>query len=370
TVTYTADGNTENNTSETVEVAPKISKLPRVTDLAADASATGVALTWTEPDIENIEPEPVLEGFEDAEYAAQEYEGWTFVDVDKSPVGTLFYSYEIPGITWRVTPLAFVVLDSDEITIENYQPHSGKHCIASIFNADYSAVNDWAISPELTGDAQTITFWAKSASGNYMDDIEMYYSTGSLDPADFIKVGETVKYVPAVWTEYSFEVPAGAKHFAVRSCSDDGDALLLDDFSFIPAGATADLSIVGYDVYRDGVKITAEPVEECEYTDTETADGEHSYVVVTIYTTGISAPSNAVTLTYDGIADATAAGIAITAGKGTITVTGAEGKLLTVAAADGKLYFNGAAAARQTVAAPAGIYVVKAGQKIAKVAVK
>ena len=93
-------------------------------------------------------------------------------------------------------------------------------------------------------------------------------------------------------------------------------------------------------------------------------------MVVTVYTTGSSAPSNAAVIEYDGIADATAAGIAITAGKGTITVTGAEGKLLTVAAADGKLYFNGAAAARQTIAAPAGIYVVKAGTKTAKVAVK
>ncbi|MDE6286234.1 MAG: choice-of-anchor J domain-containing protein, partial [Muribaculaceae bacterium] len=369
-VTYTADENSANNTSETIEVAPKISKLPRVTDLAAEAAADGVALSWSEPDIENIQPEPVLESFEDAEYGAQEYEGWTFVDVDQSPVGTLFYNYEIPGITWRVTPLAYVLLDSDEITLDAYQPHSGKHCFASIFNANYSAVDDWAISPTLTGDAQTITFWAKSVSGTYMDDIEMYYSTGSLDPKDFEKVGETVKYVPAEWTQYSFEVPAGAKHFAVRSCSGDGDALLLDDFSFVPAGATADLSIKGYDVYRDGEKITDEPVEECEYTDTEATDGEHTYVVITVYTTGISAPSNSVTLIYDGIADATAAGIAITAGKGSITVTGAEGKLLTVAAADGKLYFNGAAAARQTIAAPAGIYVVKAGTKTAKVAVK
>ncbi len=369
-VTYTADENLDNNKTATIEVAPKLSNLPKVDDLDAQSGAEGVELTWSEPDLTNVSVEPTNEGFEDGNSWAFEYEGWTFVDVDGSPVGGVFSDWDLPGVTAGVTTASFIVFDDSEIGNSAFKAHSGNLYIADIYREDYGAVDDWAISPELTGDAQTITFWAKSVSSEYPDDMEMYYSTGSLVPADFIKVGATVSRVAAVWTEYSFEVPAGAKHFAVRSCSADGLMLMLDDFTFTAAGNSAELSILGYDIYRDGQKINDEPVEECEYTDTEAADGEHSYVVVTVYTTGMSAPSNTATVEYDGIKEVSAAAISITAGKGIITVAGAEGKLLTVAAADGKLYFNGAAAARQTVAAPAGIYVVKAGTKIAKVAVK
>ncbi len=374
-VTYTADENPENNTTETIEVAPKLSNLPKVTDLAGESGAEGVELTWSEPDLANAPKDPELTDFEDGEAWAMEYEGWTFVDVDGKPVGGI-QDTDIPGIVAGETPASFFIFDGEDETVvgeytESFKAHSGHMYIVSMYLDDYTQADDWAISPELSGDAQTISFWAKSYSSKYPEAIEMYYSTGSIDPKDFKKVGATVNPVPGEWTEYSFDVPAGAKHFAVRSCATDAFMLMLDDFTFAAAsGTSAELSIKGYDVYRDGVKINAELVEECEYTDTEATDGEHTYVVVTVYTTGSSAPSNAVTIIYDGITDATAAGIAITAGKGTITVTGAEGKLLTVAAADGKLYFNGAAAATQTIAAPAGIYVVKAGQKIAKVAVK
>ncbi|MDE6043735.1 MAG: choice-of-anchor J domain-containing protein, partial [Muribaculaceae bacterium] len=271
------------------------------------------------------------------------------------------------------TTASFFVFDaSGDDFNATFAGHSGDMYLAALYRADDGTTDDWAISPELTGDAQTISFWACSYHSSYPEKIEMYYSTGSLDPADFTKVGNTVNPVPQDWTEYSFDVPAGAKHFAIRSCATGSFMLMLDDFTFAAAGATsADLSIVGYDVYRDGEKITAEPVAECEYLDTEAAVGEHSYVVVTVYTTGNSAPSNTATVTTtSGINDALAAGIKVAAGKGTITVTGAEGQHLTVAAADGKLYFNGTAAATETVAAPAGICIVKAGTTTVKVAVK
>ena len=136
------------------------------------------------------------------------------------------------------------------------------------------------------------------------------------------------------------------------------------------SNAPADLTLVGYDIYRDGVKINDEPVGETEYVDTDAADGEHSYVVITVYDRGASAPSNAVTLAATGINDALAAGISISAGKGTITVAGAEGQTLSVAAVDGKVVYTATAAARTTVNVAAGVYVVKAGNKIVKVAVK
>lgn len=371
-IIYTADEVTDNNFSDAVTVTPKQTNLPTVTDLSAEAGATGVALSWTEPDLAAAPSDAELVDFEDGEAFAMEYEGWTFVDVDESPVGG-FEGTNLPGINAGTTTASFFVFDaSGDQFNTTFAGHSGDMYLAALYRADDGTTDDWAISPELTGDAQTISFWACSYHSSYPEKIEMYYSTGSLDPADFTKVGNTVNPVPQDWTEYSFDVPAGAKHFAIRSCATGSFMLMLDDFTFAAAGATsADLSIVGYDVYRDGEKITAEPVAECEYLDSEAAVGEHSYVVVTVYTTGNSAPSNTATVTTtSGINDALAAGIKVAAGKGTITVTGAEGQHLTVAAADGKLYFNGTAAATETVAAPAGICIVKAGTTTVKVAVK
>ena len=372
-VKYEADENMADNTSATIVVEPKVSKLPKVIDLKGESAADGVALTWSEPDLTATPVEEETTDFEDGTSWAQEYEGWTFVDKDASEVGGI-QNMDIPGITPGTTKASFFIFDTTNEQVAGnttFEAHSGNKYLASFFRYDDGQVDDWAISPELTGEAQTISFYAKSYSTQYPETIEMYYSTGSLETDDFVKVGTTVKPVPGSWTKYSFDVPAGAKHFAVRSLATGSFMLMMDDFTFIAAGnTTADLSIVGYDVYRDGVKITAEPTGETEYTDVTATDGDHTYVVVTVYTTGISAPSNSVLVAYTGIEDAMSEGIVITAGKGIITVSGAEGKMLTVAATDGKLLYSGMAGTTTNVPASAGVYVVKAGEKIVKVAVK
>lgn len=377
-VKYTADEDAENNTTENISVAPKLSNLPKVTDLKGEDTPEGVKLTWSEPDLSNAPAEPVLVDFEDGTSWAMEYEGWTFVDGDQSPAGG-FQNLTIPGVTHGETLTSFVVFDAagEEFNV-TFDAHSGTKYLAAFYRADDGLSDEWLISPALDGNAQTITFWARSYSAEYAEKIEMLYSTGSTDTKDFVKVS-TVDPVPcdadpsthkALWKEFTFDVPAGAKHFAIHSCASGSFMLELDDFSFVPAGVTADLTLVGYDVYRDGVKINAEPVGETEYVDTEATDGDHSYVVITVYDRGTSAPSNAVTVAATGINDVLAAGISIHAAKGTITVAGAEGQHLTVAAIDGKVVYSATAAARTTVNVAAGVYVVKAGNKIVKVAVK
>ena len=377
-VKYTADENTDNNTTETVAVAPKHSNLPAVTDLKGENSAEGVKLTWSEPDLSAAPAETVLYDFEDETSWAQEIEGWTFVDGDDSAVGG-FQNTDLPGITPGTSHLSFFVFDAAGSEFNfTFNAHSGTKYLAALFRYDDGTTDDWLISPALDGNAQTISFYARSYSSDYPEKIEMLYSTGSTNTADFVKVS-TVNAVPsgytsdqsdAVWTLYTFDVPAGAKHFAIRSCATGSFMLQLDDFSFTPAGLTADLTLVGYDIYRDGVKINDEPVGETEYVDADATEGNHSYVVVTVYDRGISAPSNAVTVAATGISDATAAGISVSAGKGTITVAGAEGRHLSVAAVDGKVLYSATAAARTTVNVATGVYVVKAGNTIVKVAVK
>lgn len=365
-----ADENDNNNTTKTIEVAPVVSRLPAVTDLKGENGTEGVKLTWSEPDLSSVAEEKTVD-FEDAEAWAHEYAGWTFVDADGKPVGG-FQNTEIPGIEAGVTLTSFFVFEQDGATFnQTFAAHSGNKFLASLFNYDPDGgmVDDWAISPALDGSAQTVSFWAKSYDSNYPESFDILYSTGSLDTKDFVKVKE-VKNAPKEWTEYTFDVPEGAKHFAIRNHDTDAFMLMLDDFTFATAGSSAKLSIVGYDVYRDGEKITAEPTGETKFVDADAADGEHTYVVVTVYETGMSKGSNAVNVTATGIDDALAAGITVTGENGHIVVAGAEGKLLSIAAIDGRLVYNATASAKVSVSVATGVYVVKAGDTIVKVAVK
>lgn len=369
-VKNSADENDKNNTTKTIEVAPVVSRLPAVTDLKGENGTEGVKLTWSEPDLSSVAEEKTVD-FEDAEAWAHEYAGWTFVDADGKPVGG-FQNTEIPGIEAGVTLTSFFVFEQDGATFnQTFAAHSGNKFLASLFNYDPDGgmVDDWAISPALDGSAQTVSFWAKSYDSNYPESFDILYSTGSLDTKDFVKVKE-VKNAPKEWTEYTFDVPEGAKHFAIRNHDTDAFMLMLDDFTFAAAGSSAKLSIVGYDVYRDGEKITAEPTGETKFVDADAAAGEHTYVVVTVYETGMSKGSNAVNVTATGIDDALAAGITVTGENGHIVVAGAEGKLLSIAAIDGRLVYNATASAKVSVSVATGVYVVKAGDTIVKVAVK
>ncbi len=365
------DENFDNNTTETFYVAPKASNLPAVTDLAGECTEDGVALTWSEPDLSAAPAEGALVDFEDANAWAMEYAGWTFVDKDKSPVGG-FQGSDLPGIEPGETTASFFVFDSagDEFN-QTFDAHSGTMFLAALFRYDGGTVDDWAISPALSGDAQTISFWAKSYSSDYPEKIEMYYSMNGTDVADFVQVGNTVNPVPADWTEYTFDVPAGAKYFAIRSCATGSFMLMLDDFTFAAAeGTSADLSIVGYDVYRDGVKINAETVEETSYVDaTAEPNTEYTYQVVAIYDRGISGPSNVANILTTGINEVLGA-VKVYGVKGAVEVAGAAGLNVSVVAADGKVMFNGVASDKETVNVPAGVYVVRAGNKTVKVAVK
>lgn len=375
-VVYEGDENPVDNTVDPVTVTPKLSNLPRVADLAGSEVAEGVKLTWSEPNLESV-PEVKTEGFEEATAFAHEFEGWTFVDIDGGMVGG-FQNTEVPGITPGQTSSSFFVFEQSDAYPQfnlTFAAHSGNKYLACLFNYDDSQIDDWAISPELTGNAQTISFYARSYSGDYKETISILYSTGSTNTEDFIAVeGKANMVVPdggseRAYTLYEAQLPEGAKYFAIRSHAAGSFMLLLDDVTFEAAGATASLSIVGYDVYRNGEKITAEPVGETEFIDANPLENAE-YRVTVNYNKGVSAGSNAVTVQYSGVEGIGAAGITISTAHQAIVVKGAEGQQIIVNAVDGRTVFAGQGAATTRVAVASGVYLVKAGDKVAKVIVR
>lgn len=368
-VNAAADDVADNNTTKTITVTPKVSTLPAPAELKAETAANGgVQLTWSEPNLDGGVGEEVTEGFEEGE-AGFEFGDWTFVDADQSPIGG-FQGTDIPGITPGQTTAAFFVFDTSLPQFQgqyaqSYAAHSGDKFLAAMFRYDDDQVDDWAISPVLDGSAQTISFYAKSYSAQYPEKIEILYSTGSVNPEDFVSV-KPAEIVPNEWTPYEAELPAGALHFAIRSCATGSFMLMIDDVTYTSGSQTADLSLMGYNVYRDGVKLNAEPVEESAHLDLEGL-AHHKYQVTALYDgRGESTGSNEASVTQ-GIADITD-GLSITTDKGLILVSGADDKLVTVTSVDGRVLYSAKGDASVSVAT--GIYVVKAGKTVAKVLVK
>lgn len=365
-VNAAADDVVDNNTTSTITVTPKVSSLPAPTELTATAGANGgVQLSWNEPNLEGGVPEEVTETFEEAESFAQEFEGWTFVDGDQSAVGG-FQGVDVPGITPGSSLASFFVFDTEAVDVnQTFDAHSGSKYLAALYRSDDGTTDDWAISPALDGSAQTVSFYARSYSSQYPEKLRVLYSTGSTNTADFVEV-KAAATVPGEWTLYEVDLPAGAKHFAINSCGTGSFMLMIDDVTFTQGSTTADLALVGYNVYRDGLKLNAEPVEDTAHLDLEGL-AAHKYQVTALYDVkGESAGSNEASLT-EGIADITD-GVTISTEKGLIIVDGAEGKLVTVVALDGKVLYSAKGNAK--VAAAQGVYLVKADKHVVKVIVK
>lgn len=365
-VNFAADENPDNNTSEIVTVTVKQSSYPAVQNLAAEQTEGGISITWHEPDLSSLTAAEITEDFEAAGSFAKEFGDWTFVDADDSAVGG-FQDLDIPGIEIGADKVAFFLFDASQPQFnQSFAAFSGDKYLASLFRYDDGAVDDWAISPKLSGDAQTISFMARSYSGDYPEAIEVLYSVGGKDISEFVSV-KTLNPVSDSWTEISADLPAGATYFAIRSTASSSFMLMIDDVTFTPA--PVELSLRGYNVYRDGVKINEAVVEDTGFVDAEVTEGEHVYHVTAVYDKGESAPA-AVSVSMSGLTDIAAGAVSINVIDGSIVIDGADGKPVAVYAVDGKTIFSSVGEVKTVVPVSSGIYVVMAAETVKKVIAK
>lgn len=308
------DGCAANNVAE-ASVKVRLNNYPTVADLAGRATGNGaeVSLTWTAPSLEGItDPKTVAEDFESEDYTPMSITGaggWTVYDGDKLKTYNIFRELYNP---YQTQPIGFqlfnrTVAEVQETYWEDAAPHSGETFMMA--PSCQSGDNDnWLISPELSGNEQTVSFWAKSMIISWGESFEVLYSTTGNSPESFTQTVEVENYpadgiVPETWTEFKVALPKGAKHFAIHHKTHDTLALLVDDVTYESAPEVpADIALTGYHIFRDGVQITSEPVTETAYTDSPVeagaADGEYtySYVVVPIYNCGPAPKSNEVTV--------------------------------------------------------------------------
>lgn len=266
-----------------------------VKDLAATLDGTDATFTWTAPAIP--EAERVTDSFEDYTHGARKDFGeWSVIDADGA------YGYnadlDLPGYFGT---RAFTVVNVESAGADDWGTHSGKQIVAAISNWD-NENDDWLISPALSGEAQTISFWARGLNAS-VDEIYVYYSTDGTTVADFKasrKLDDSRIALTKEWTKYSFELPAGAKYFAIRYYVDYGEGALIDDIEFEKkASFNVQPVIEGYNLYLDGEKLNDEVIADTTYTVSDVKSGD--YYVIVVYNVGESAASNKVSVTATAI---------------------------------------------------------------------
>lgn len=369
-IQYEADGNEDNNQASAT-VNRIVVDYPVPTSLAGESVSEGVSLTWLAPEIPEQTVAEDTETFESAESFADDYDGWLFIDNDQAPTGG-FADLEIPGHPSREKSSFFVfdtdlLADTDE-SKASFAAHSGKKYLACLY-AIQGELDDWAVSPRLTGEEQEISFYARSYNRNYPEKIEVY-ATSSDDAANleaYDCVMEAVT-VSTDWTEYKVTVPAGTLHFAIRSCAEDSFMLLVDDVTFKRLEGF-DGELLGYNVYCDGARVNDATIVDAAHIHSDVTEGAHTYHVTAVYDKGESELSEPLLMEKSNVEGiASLAQPTVKAEGRAIIVSGADGLKVDIYSADGRTVLSTIGNTRVAVA-PA-IYMVRVATRTFKVIVR
>lgn len=293
-VNYDTDQNLVNNLSvgDSIKVQHPSYPTPR-TLVVADNDGRAI-LQWQAPLPPRTIDEAVTDSFEDyADFTISDMGDWVLIDGDRRLTYSWGEDYNWPN---RTRPHAFIVMTPSEVELpntggkglsSNWQAHTGEKMLMSS-----SAISDdWLISTELSGRAQTITFYAR-ATNSYTETFDVRYSTTDTEPESFTRLGNEVSFIGSEWKLYSYNLPEGSRHFAIHKTSDDGFMFFIDDVTFIPDTlARQDIILQGYNIYCNGERVNEALVTQTTYTD-PTDRGDAIYTVTAVYDKGESACSN------------------------------------------------------------------------------
>lgn len=291
-IVYGDDEDTGNNTTDTVGMDIRASRWEALAVTGKEGDAPGVIdLQWEAPDM-SAKAVDVVEGFEYADDFGKEIDDWTLVDLDGEKI-LGFGDFVIPGWVTNKDTGSYMVWPAWMVEALGLKAPDGGNVLATLSNYSGRANNDWAISPQLSGEAQTIRFKALSNSYYTPELIQCWYSTTTCDPDTFTLAMEQTK-VAQEWTEYSFDVPEGAKYFAIQHLSKDKFWLMFDEFKYRGVNPLHGRTLDGYNVYRNGEVI--DRASSNAYTD-EGSCGRAEYAVTGVYSGQESRLSNTVTFT-------------------------------------------------------------------------
>ena len=381
-VIYEKDKLADNNRSATQLVRVIAPIYPRVTDLSAKNNG-GVELTWSDPSASDMPSTPVTESFENYQkFSISNIGDWGLHDGDKAPTvvlvdvtGELTYPHISEPMSWMV----FDPLEAN-VTAAAWSPRTGDNMLVSFQACKEGTRNenseDWLISPELFGKAQTISFYGRAGMKQYAETIDIMYSTTGNAVSDFktLELDVDVPYSKEEWTEFFFDLPEGTRYFAIVHKTFGGIAVLIDDITYIASGSTPEkVQLQGYNVYRDGVKLNNELIGDTQFVDETAEEGkEYTYYVTAVWDKGESGLSNAATIiASSGIGCIDTAELDIYASRGAICIDGGTGQRVAVFTTTGTCVGMAVVDGDIEIPVPAaGIYIVKTENSVKKLVVK
>lgn len=376
-IAFDGDEDPYDNKSKTYSITILDSEFPAVNALTGQQSSSeAVTLNWEAPVIPE-KPEQITDDMEKYPSWATMHNGgigkYTLYDRDDAGIAGI-QGVTLPNVditskqSWFVFDRTMEPFDKLEIA----NSHSGNKFLACMALYERGTADDWLVSPELTGEAQTISFWARSYHPNYPESFEIL-ATGTDKTLDNICREENSlgfqRQIPAEWTFYSFDLPAGSKYFAIRRYSIGGFMMFIDDLTFTPAGNER-LHLMGYNIYLDGDLQNNTPVTTKSFTHNPGSSGTHTYGVTALYDLGES-PLAEVQVGFVGVKGINGEEIRIEGHKAKIVVRGANNMNVGISALDGKTIFSAKAHSDElTIPAAPGIYVVSVAGKAAKITVR
>ncbi|MCH5220761.1 MAG: choice-of-anchor J domain-containing protein [Muribaculaceae bacterium] len=358
-INYERDSDTSDNTTTRATVDVLESPYPAVKNLQR-VDGDKPAMKWETPDLTDQSAERVTDDFEDyVSFDLNPVGKWTFIDMDGSP------TYAISKVNFpnNGARMAYLVFDSSWNGLgKGYDAYSGTKYMASMASTiGYN--DDWMISPVLSGDAQTVSFYARSYTDAYnLEAFRFMISSTGNNPEDFEEV-ELVVNVPITWTRYMYALPEGTKYFAIRCVSQDSFIFMVDDVTYTPQSPLVGLELNGYNVYREGEQIGTPKAET--FVDENPLAGSATYHVTVQYNKGESVLSEALLIEYTGVDNAIAANVELEVSGRTVTVRNADGNNVNIYSVDGVLQFAATGDCSTTLAP--GIYLVTVGEKTEKI---
>ena len=308
------------NDEATDIVATQKSTLPKPENLTAADAQPHVFLTWAAPPLHS---EPFTDDFESytpfavdalGQTATDLGGGWTTIDgqAGQTPapcLGRFWANYPYPG---QYKPGSFLIFNAESLAagLTNVNPFALGHnksyqCAAMPYeSADKSYIDgdNYLVSPALTGEAQTVTFYAKNACPGYVDypeKFEFLYSTAGKAKEDFTNV-----VIPDTllrggeWQYFEAPLPAEATYFAIHQTSDAsgaGDYLFsVDDVTFLKGAKPS-----GYNIYCDGELIGSVTADGMLAFYGDAPEGMHQWSVTAIYPDGQESEPVSVTAATD-----------------------------------------------------------------------
>lgn len=313
-IVYDADEDLSDNESEPVSIEIIHPFLPAPTDLSAVTEGSTATFTWQAPEGMKTSAQRVTDDFESYNHGDRTFGGWTtrdeatfgeygIIDIEDADGFNIDFPHYDEEQAFMVFSPTSAWLDLEDNP--QWAPHSGNKMLISIcdyannFGSSYHN-NDWLISPQLSGDEQVITFYARTASATQRKDyLEVRYSTTGTESASFALLTDGNIQLDTQWTKYEFTLPAGTKYFALHNSTDAGTGVLVDDITFSAGGESPTLTLLGYNLYYNGQLVNEDLISGTIFIMPGYASG--TYYVTAVYTNGESEPSNIVELVATSI---------------------------------------------------------------------